>query len=530
MRPNSHNIVSIGIGLAIAFAISAGAHAQWSDDPSVNLTIDDREGMQMEPQICPTSDGGCYLSWFDCVNSGYDVYLQRLDAFGYAQWAHNGISVADRTNTWCANHGMAVDDDDHAVVIFRDIRDGFDQVVAMRISPEGELVWGADGVQLTDNNLDWPYVGTPRVDIVTDGSIVVGWTLEPNVYLHKFDHAGNAVWDEPVVISDEQDRVISLCEIHATYDGSIIASWATMDCPRHLFAQKFDADGKAMWVEDQEGRARDGVVVYDGGPLPMAYHPPFVTDGMGGAVFAWYATDPGLQCFAQHVLADGRERFPHNGVELSTNMYRPRTSPALSFDPLTRETYVFWHEQAYQPTRYGLYGQKLSDDGTRQWTDEGRAILPLGDTDVSQIRALPVDDGAMVFFCAAPQSDEYSVQAARVDGDGQFVWDEDFVTVADRSSFRLRAIMSSNNIALLAWAGAVAGDQDIIAQNVHGDGALGLRYADVNGDGVVDIDDVFAVLGEWGPCPDPPAACPADIDESGAVDIDDLFEVLANWM
>ena len=52
--------------------------------------------------------------------------------------------------------------------------------------------------------------------------------------------------------------------------------------------------------------------------------------------------------------------------------------------------------------------------------------------------------------------------------------------------------------------------------------------ADVNGDGVVDIDDVFAVLADWGPCDDP-SNCPADVNNDGVVDIDDLFEVLANW-
>ncbi|UCD73816.1 MAG: hypothetical protein JSV91_08445 [Phycisphaerales bacterium] len=48
---------------------------------------------------------------------------------------------------------------------------------------------------------------------------------------------------------------------------------------------------------------------------------------------------------------------------------------------------------------------------------------------------------------------------------------------------------------------------------------------DVNGDGVVDIDDVFAILGAWGPCDD----CPEDVNDDGTVDIDDLFEVLGAW-
>jgi hypothetical protein len=53
--------------------------------------------------------------------------------------------------------------------------------------------------------------------------------------------------------------------------------------------------------------------------------------------------------------------------------------------------------------------------------------------------------------------------------------------------------------------------------------------ADLNGDGIVDIDDLFMLLAAWGPCADPPATCPADIDFTGDVGIDDLFFLLSQW-
>jgi hypothetical protein len=53
--------------------------------------------------------------------------------------------------------------------------------------------------------------------------------------------------------------------------------------------------------------------------------------------------------------------------------------------------------------------------------------------------------------------------------------------------------------------------------------------ADINGDGVVDVDDLTAVILAWGPCPVPPAPCPADIDGSGTVDVDDLVQVILGW-
>lgn len=59
-------------------------------------------------------------------------------------------------------------------------------------------------------------------------------------------------------------------------------------------------------------------------------------------------------------------------------------------------------------------------------------------------------------------------------------------------------------------------------------------WMDIDDNGYVDIDDVFAVLGNWGPCDDP-EDCPADVGSAGygcpdgTVDIDDLFCVLGFW-
>ena len=36
--------------------------------------------------------------------------------------------------------------------------------------------------------------------------------------------------------------------------------------------------------------------------------------------------------------------------------------------------------------------------------------------------------------------------------------------------------------------------------------------ADIDGDGLVAFSDLLAVISNWGPCPDPPAPCPADIN------------------
>jgi hypothetical protein len=52
---------------------------------------------------------------------------------------------------------------------------------------------------------------------------------------------------------------------------------------------------------------------------------------------------------------------------------------------------------------------------------------------------------------------------------------------------------------------------------------------DVNGDGVVNTEDLLALLAAWGNCPDPPEDCPADFNGDGVVNTEDLLTLLANW-
>ncbi len=48
---------------------------------------------------------------------------------------------------------------------------------------------------------------------------------------------------------------------------------------------------------------------------------------------------------------------------------------------------------------------------------------------------------------------------------------------------------------------------------------------DVNGDHIVDVTDVLAVIADWGSC----SGCPADVDGSGTVDVTDLLTLIEYW-
>ena len=73
----------------------------------------------------------------------------------------------------------------------------------------------------------------------------------------------------------------------------------------------------------------------------------------------------------------------------------------------------------------------------------------------------------------------------------------------------------------------------VLAMTLPAMGFVDLRIrprpaADVNGDGLVDVDDLLLVISAWGVCPDD-APCPADLDGDEIVGIDDLLLVIAGW-
>ena len=52
---------------------------QWTANTAVNNDICTASGDQATPKIAATSDGGCYIMWFDNRVPNYKVYLQKMD-------------------------------------------------------------------------------------------------------------------------------------------------------------------------------------------------------------------------------------------------------------------------------------------------------------------------------------------------------------------------------------------------------------------------------------------------------------------
>jgi hypothetical protein len=481
------------LALVVFFGVADPAAGQWSADPAVNLALGDRTGAQVQPKVVVLEDGGAYVSWFDNATGGYDVVLQRIDAAGDELWPHDGVLLADRGFSSTQDYDLAVDTAGNALLAFRDDRTGSVLITATRVSPAGVQLWGSTGVQLTTGT---DFVAAPKVAGTTDGEVVVAWTNNGDVKLQKLDTSGVPQWGSGVTILAIGGDSTSASDLDASDAGGVIVSMVRgFLSPNHLHAQKLDASGNALW-------GATPLAVYDGGALQIANFPQFVSDGTGGAVFSWYSVSP-LQCHAQRVLANGTEAFGHDGVVVST-VARERTLPAVTFDPSTADTYVFWREEVGGPTpTFGVYGQKLDAGGIRQWGAGGVVVAALSPTEITQVRQVDATGGRIVAWVETLAFGNQRLRVARVAADGSLPWDPDTVLASSVASgkSRLAAAASGSDGAILVWSDARADEGDVFAQNVNADGTLGpflsCEQGTVNS-GAGPVADVLFVNGSTG--------------------------------
>jgi len=498
MKPATKMLLAAGT-LAMLTPIALG---QWSTDSTVHLVVADGAGEQVQPKIAPTTDGGCYVSWYSSL-SGYDVRLQKLDAAGNEMWAHNGVLIADRGFSSTQDYDLDVANDGSALLVFRDDRSGSVKITAQRIASDGSLLWGPDGIQFS-NGVD--FVASPVIAGTSDGSTIIAWINESDTHLAQIHADGTAGWS--TVLTDPKGENINASGLHASDNGSVIVSWVqygSFQGPKNLVAQKINADGTEAWGSR--------VNVFDGGSLQFGNFPEFTPDGAGGAVFSWYDTANGLNVFAQHLDTNGNELFPHNGAIVSTN-FRQRVAPDATWDAVSGSVIVSWVELDNNQGDQGIYTQRLDATGIRMWGDSGIGLSPVDGTPSGSINVEAVNGQlTTVWIQGDGQINHDRVLAHALNASGTDVWNDGTVAIASdiAQRARLTTAVSSDGFIVAGWQIGDFGVADLQTHNINQDGTLGGSScpADLNSDGVLNFFDVSAFLAAF-TAQDPSADFSAD--------------------
>lgn len=489
----------------VAFLLLTGtAAAQWSNDPMENTMVRDTNGMLAVAHVAPAANGNTYVSWYSATEGlRFDLAMQYFDINGHKLWGENGLMVSTQpTDTWVTDYGLAVDNLGYAVVTNQDDRDGHSNAFAWRISPEGQHMWGSEGLRLTN---DMHFNAWPQVLVTQDNQYIFVYGIDPSdtlqntrIGIQQVNSSGAKVW-ESIISVDTLDYLLPQQVLAG--DGSLYVGWTgAYNGPdtmigqmkyMHYYVQKFDTFGQPLWPEPLQ--LDTGKVITIGSLYPLIT---MAGDGDNGVYVLWpwfIDTDPAVMI--SHISPDGQSLWEPYGTPVAVNPGRDFEEGTLCYNAEYGHAYAFWLELKYDPVNYtycyGIGGQKFSSDGDRLWGDTARRIVPFicsNDTTIFGPAVKPAGSqgNALAYYkeyLDIQGSDTLihtKIFATLLDADGDYVWPDEIIPVATYPSYKLQCDLSefSQGQWVMAWGDnrkdpAQDWNTGIYAQNITIDGNLG---------------------------------------------------------
>ncbi|MCK4676486.1 MAG: hypothetical protein KAT48_00015, partial [Bacteroidales bacterium] len=326
--------------------------AQWSSDASVNTSVAIATGDQVIPKIATSPSGTTYISWFSGESGNYNVRLQKMDVYGNKLWADEGLLVSDHpAMSWLTDWDIAIDQEEHAIITFQDIRTGNNNIYAYRITPDGEFIWGDDGLELSNTTA---FDASPKVTVTNAGNAIIAWASEDVVILQKITPEGTFLWGDNGITLSGENRY-SWPQLLPVGDDDIILKYFEDSGPimyptRHILAQRYDMNGNPVWNEE-------AVISDAAGISAWTQIFPFINDGNDGFYIAWHDDRDNnmlASIFVQHIGSDGLILFADDGIEASTMPNRNHFYAKLALPPGSNDIFIVWNEMDANQNNRGI--------------------------------------------------------------------------------------------------------------------------------------------------------------------------------
>ncbi len=370
---------------------------------------------QSSPLVVPDGSGGAIFAWQDFrSNNVLDIYAQRVNSSGYVQWTANGLSVCTGKAGLVLSR-MIPDGAGGAIVVWSDSRNATNDIFIQRINSSGAAQWTANGVTVC------AAAGSQTVPVIaSDGAsgAIVAWqdsrTSPSNIYAQRVDAAGAVQWTANGIVVCNEAMAQTAPQIVPDGSGGAIVAWTdhrnTVD--DDIYAQRIDAAGAAQWtangigiVSSMTGKQSDCRIV-PGAP--------------NEAIVAWLDLRNGATAdiYAQKVDTAGAVQWTANGVAVCTAANGQTTMQLISNG--AGGAVAAWQDERGASGAWDIYAQRINANGSMAWTANGvAACLASANQTTPQLAADGVG-GAVVAWKddRAGNSDIYS---QRIDAAGHTV-------------------------------------------------------------------------------------------------------------
>ena len=379
------------------------AMGQWNSNPAVNLLAwPDANFYSTDMQICP--DGSVWLAVNQPRNGHVSVALQLIDSAGYNRF-EEPIVVSDYpSRTWVsAGEFLFVDRDGNAIVAVYDWRQGEEYLegyTVYKVSPEGEFLWGEDGITLEGENV-YDLVAGMSMCQISDGSYVLAWMRNQpdnsghfSIELQRISAEGEMLWDPEEVRMYNKTTPYMYPYVVDGGNAQVILLYAK-GSTQELYARKLDFDGTPAWSEDTR--------VYNGGwgSIPMwtllDVHP----SGDGGLILSWNDDryyEEIEHPYMAYVKNNGELGFAiDNGQLLGLTDWRALQVKCL-YDKASDSFYAIWNEASSGQSWNRVVAQRISKEGDLLWGDTGLELKPMEQTYYGYLSLQSAINDEVAFF------------------------------------------------------------------------------------------------------------------------------------
>lgn len=464
--------------------VTASVFSQWTDDASENTLVYSSEDDETIPKIATDQAGNTFIAFFSNASGNYDVLLQYYNEDGVTYW-DEPLMVSDHNQqSWLSNWAMEVDYEGNAIITFSDTRTGNPDIQIYKISPEGEFLWGGDGINCS---LTPEAEYEPRLSVAENNTAYVTFirprtTETDQLVVSAIDEAGNKLLGENGLIftSESEEYYADPYVVSSGEDAILVYSLNSGSFPsadRILYANKIDDEGNELW--DSPALISDASGIAGFTDLSV------ISDKTGGVFISWHDdrdNDMNSSGFVQHISSSGEVLMDEDGTEVATQSNVERFNPYVALnDPEGGEISVFWRQTDASQSQSGLYGQRFNGDGERLWGENGAEILPVGATfgTLYGTQAMDTTTSLVVYSKVGDGTDEF-MHAMALDDLAEPVWPGTSTEMSVAPSGITSAVLGAftQEQVVVAWQDS-RDNNGIYAQNIHSDGTIGINDTEI---------------------------------------------------
>ena len=440
--------------------VSASGDVQWSSNGVGICIFADNQGA---PEIAADGSGGAIITWKDSRATNPnppDLYAQRVNASGIAQWVADGVPVSTAAG-YQESAKIVSDATGGAIIVWYDGRGYPDNgIYAQRLNGSGAAQWTVDGIAVLS-----PTLGGSTPQVVADGAggAIVTWSDARNgngdIFVQRLNGSGAALWGANgaalcTAPNDQYDP-----QLASDGAGGAIVAWSDYRYSNSdLFARGVSPAGAPQW-------AADGIEICRG-QIGDRFSLQVVSDGSGGGIMTWYDTRGSADIYAQSASSSGALQWREYGAPLFA-------AGSQDFQQIVADgaggAIVVWED--YRNLSYDIYAQRISGSGAVLWAPKGIAICThVGDQTAPQI--VPDGAGGAIIVWQDYREGNSDIYAQRVNASGVIQWTASGVVVCTEMGDQQfpQVISDGSGGAIIGWQDYRGGDSDVYAQRLSASG------------------------------------------------------------